>query len=116
MICTKCATELPVEANFCWKCGQPVKEAGAVTPAETSYELCEIVLNSPLLGGATWEATLGGQVIARTPKFSSFSGGLELEKRDELIAQLTAQGWQIVSTGDEETPATLRRKKKKEKS
>ena len=41
MFCSTCGTELPDEANFCWKCGQPVKESvSRAVPAQ--YEFCEI--------------------------------------------------------------------------
>jgi hypothetical protein len=41
MFCSKCGTEIPDEANFCWKCGKPQRPD--VSPVASTYETCEIV-------------------------------------------------------------------------
>jgi len=43
MYCIKCGTELPDEADFCWKCGKPQKGEAQVSPAEPPrWETCEL--------------------------------------------------------------------------
>jgi hypothetical protein len=40
MYCSNCGTEIPDEANFCWKCGKPQKQGIQVD--EQKWEICEI--------------------------------------------------------------------------
>jgi hypothetical protein len=40
MFCGNCGTEIPDEANFCWKCGKPQKPGVQVD--ESRWEMCEI--------------------------------------------------------------------------
>lgn len=74
MFCSKCGTQLPDEANFCWKCGQPTK-------AEVSgdaIEVCQIIrryeTDQNLLGRITghwfwFEAICRDKVIAKSQEY-----------------------------------------------
>ena len=65
MFCINCGTELPDEANFCWKCGKPQKEG--VTVDEPKWEICEIVyetVKAPFFGNCEyrfWARAIGPQ-------------------------------------------------------
>ena len=50
MRCAKCGTELPEEAAFCWKCGQPQKPAESPAAAEPEYEYCDLTFIDRLYG------------------------------------------------------------------
>ncbi len=41
MKCSRCGTEIPDEANFCWQCGMP-QHADAEPQAGQDYETCQI--------------------------------------------------------------------------
>jgi len=45
MFCIDCGTELPDEANFCWKCGKPQRQdvQSDETDWEPEWETCEII-------------------------------------------------------------------------
>jgi len=50
MFCSNCATQLPDEADFCWKCGKPQKQAAE----EPKWETCEVKLAADQKGRMNW--------------------------------------------------------------
>jgi hypothetical protein len=97
MYCSKCGTQLPDEANFCWKCGQPQKQAAS---GPVQYEVCTIKLSGGILT-LRWEAWIGRTRIAQGDAFPQFTGdprGLTQQKNAELVSQLLSQGWEVLTT------------------
>ena len=131
MHCMNCGTELPDVANFCWKCGEPVKPASNAGPI-TEYEHCSIEsrsLDGQVYGGrGVIEAKVGDRVVAevgyelRVPGFWERHGSLRDETVDEwgrvghlayveLVSKLTSMGWEIFPPNQEHV-STLRRPKR----
>jgi len=109
MYCSKCGTQLPDEANFCWKCGQPQKQA-ASWPVQ--YEVCTIRLSEGLT--LRWEAWVGRTRIARGDAFSLFASiELTQQKNAELVSQLLSQGWEVLTTDKFGRVVSMRRPTKK---
>lgn len=83
MFCTSCGTQLPDEANFCWKCGHPMQKnlqgKTDLQHEKPKWEICEIdckaVKESGLLnaGQAQWLAkvtgTKGTYYVGESPTF-----------------------------------------------
>lgn len=123
MFCSKCGTELPDEANFCCKCGHPVKES-ASRAAPVQYEYCEI------RGGwdrheRFWrmQAWVGDTAIAGTRSLKRPRGIYSVRKKNhefnhaqdqairELVAELANQGWEPFIYSPDGNVSTLRRVK-----
>ena len=112
MFCSNCRTQLPDEANFCWKCGKPQKQG--VQVEEAKYEICEIKVyhNSSLFNNyfefyAEAIGPKGAYVVGRTPRFAYSPyrieiGGGEYRKQYALVmalaSELTQAGWEPVPT------------------
>ncbi len=112
MFCMNCGTELPDEANFCWKCGKPQKQtvpAGGSEPvAEPQWETCQIVFaqtHQGFLGKKGMfkvEATgpNGTYSVCQTPEFPVGAepdrDNLQVQKvHNALVARLKNEGWEI---------------------
>ncbi len=121
--CMHCGTQLPDIASFCLKCGKPVKDATTsnVQP-EPRWEYCEIVCQTAgFLGRKSYFAgqSVGAQgvyIAARSTKtFGTIptsrgdapetnAWGSERKSKEalnELIAILSADGWQPSGKGEE---------------
>ena len=118
MFCSKCSTELPGEANFCWKCGQPTSgDASKATPVE--YEFCVIELENVGWSSGIYEAWIDDTVIAKSPKFKrAYSGSnpkiraKETQAKLELISKLMSQGWEPFTYHQDGEVHTMRKAKK----
>ena len=116
MFCSKCGMQLPDEANFCWKCGQPQKEGAEVE--EPQLETCEIVyqvVDRPIFGGGTfmfWAEAIGSKgrynagespvlrgqegppvAYGKSERYAQALKGLE-----ELVSKLTGDGWEYLGS------------------
>lgn len=118
MYCSKCGTQLPDEANFCWKCGLPVSDVPQpTTKTDEKWDTCEIEwIASPLnpleFFGVT--RTFRGKFIAKAVgqqgvyivgetselKPWTMNEGVPPPQNDlrtavdNLIGKLTRAGWQ----------------------
>ncbi|MCC7354881.1 MAG: zinc ribbon domain-containing protein [Anaerolineae bacterium] len=73
MYCSKCGTELPKEANFCWKCGQPQTHAANAPPSAVQYELCTVRKTTVRLGTSLrWEVWVSNTKIAQSSPFMDY--------------------------------------------
>jgi ribosomal protein L7/L12 len=114
MFCSNCGTQIPDEANFCWKCGKP-QNKDIETYQEAKWENCEILWNE------TWTSFTGNNTgffsaeainpygkyrARRTKEFKLGIGGHSpsTDRRDQwnihkaFVEQLLQDGWQ--ATGD----------------
>lgn len=121
MFCTRCGTELPDEANFCWKCGTSIGGTAAA-PSSVDYEFCQITLLSAGSGRERWSARVGNTVIAQGHRFKRYLGFFEFresasEKLDmtiqqahlDLVSHLVSQGWEPFTTNSIGRVTTMRR-------
>ncbi|HBY93341.1 MAG TPA: hypothetical protein DEP84_05135 [Chloroflexi bacterium] len=105
--CVSCGTQLPDEANFCWKCGKPQKQG--VQTEKPKWETCEIVIQRPKEGFYTskyqfWASAIGLQGnynAGESPIFKAVS--VHYPSSDEhkplnahrsLIKKLVEEGWE----------------------
>lgn len=95
MFCYKCGTQLPNEAEFCWKCGKP--QTAQSQGDEPRWETCEIV----------WQKGFVVEAIGPAGKYSpaeaaitsgSQSNDLDVSEHRALVSRLTEEGWE--PTGD----------------
>ena len=111
MFCGKCGTELPEEANFCWKCGQPVKTATVKPATQVLYEYCRITFDWQPFGGLLpnghWIAEVDMEEIARSREASLRSG----EANRELVSHLSSLGWEPMGSDDRGNITVMRRVK-----
>jgi hypothetical protein len=118
MFCGNCGTQIPDEANFCWKCGKSVTEGVTTEAAEVRWESAEIGYEhvSPKSaldyflnkyhGYFTAKAIgLNGVYDAgKTPTFITPRGEPDshdyeaVQSVNNLIAQLARDGWEPVET------------------
>jgi hypothetical protein len=99
MYCAKCRAQLPDQANYCFNCGEPVNRAqGQVVANPAAFEILHIDVeqrrNGFYLFGRgdvyrKYRAKIGGRVIYETD-WSMNDNAL-----NNMVAGLTAQGWQI---------------------
>ena len=110
--CMQCGKELPNDANFCLKCGKPVRDGGQSTPQpESKWTYCEITwTKAGWLDGACyfWAKGIGptgiSAVAKGTIKFAvgstilgpgpSRKDGKTVAACDELIEILVSSGWE----------------------
>jgi hypothetical protein len=104
MFCNDCGTELPDEANFCWKCGKPQRED--IRVERPRWEICEITYPSPWVflcwGHKFWADAIGPQGrynAGDSPTFSTRRGGPYASSQEAvnahnaLIKKLFEDGW-----------------------
>lgn len=112
MYCVSCGTQLPDEANFCWKCGKPQKSG--IRADEPQWEICEIDWRSIKIksGGlfglgdtstegyyfATAIGPKGQYEVAKSKTFHVLGYRPASDTPDEhlqaLISQLVNNGWE----------------------
>jgi ribosomal protein S27AE len=125
MFCSNCGTQLPDEANFCWKCGKPQKQGAQVEELkqaeETKYETCEIFYKRTYEGYAgdkgqfTAEAIgpEGKYCVARSEEFSVASSqgpNFNHPAHKALVNKLVTQGWEQSDRGTNWYNTRFRRK------
>ena len=110
MYCTSCRTQLPDEANFCWKCGKPQRPH--VQPDEPKWEMCEIRYEK-LKQGWTSEFRFWAEAIGPTGSYNAgqsrvfkarrawpISNAESQEEINALIYRLTKAGWEALPRGE----------------
>jgi hypothetical protein len=115
MFCSNCGTELPNEANFCWKCGRPQKPDVEAEPVR--YETCEIVwadVDKPGFLGMKpadfyfWARAIGPDGVYEAARSEELQNHFVLYKGlpihrgavDSVIATLVKDGWEPLSRGE----------------
>ena len=107
MFCNNCGTEIPDEANFCWKCGRPQKEG--VKVEEPKYETCEIfyiIVHEGIFGN---KSVFKAEAIGPKGKYNAgqteiFSIDQMIFKsrhgviHDGLISKLVKDGWDMLES------------------
>jgi hypothetical protein len=116
MYCSNCGTQLPDTANYCLNCGRPQK--AKARKSEDQWEVCKI--EDVYVGGFSPKQQL--QAKAAGPKGTYLAGSSRKYKSNDkrgrdkclsdLISQLTADGWELVGTGDSWYEHTFRRRVK----
>jgi hypothetical protein len=129
MYCIKCGTQLPDEAAFCWKCGQPTTPTPnvAVAPAAITYDRCEIAYDYSsdgyysnylhyvanvtdqkgvyiLMVSEPWEG--GDNMSVPNPKDHPNLGG---RAHPNLVNRLIQLGWEVTGSSDYWYRTVLRR-------
>ncbi len=119
--CMQCGKELPDDANFCLKCGKPIGNAVKPAPqSEQQWEYCEIVCeHSGFFGGKSYflAKAIGAKGVYEagrsTTPFGIYpsgpdggyspagTGGKYQSALDEVLAALSAKGWQPVGRDTE---------------
>lgn len=123
MFCIVCGTELPNEANFCWKCGKPQNEQANVP--EPRYETCEIcidLLRDSVFGKKTYRIYVRainskGEYIVAEQEFKSnrveiYYDDVAKPIHQQMIKQLVQEGWQPTGRGEAFWNDTFRRLEK----
>jgi hypothetical protein len=131
MFCSKCGTQLPDEANFCWKCGKPQK-AGA-SAEKGQYETCEITFETLKEAGFFSRATTerfyahavhptrgvyragesspvkGEQLQYASSSFPDMGDLTTKRELDALVRKLLADGWNMEAAAPVGWKHTFRR-------
>ena len=109
MYCESCGTQLPDEASFCWKCGQPQRDAARHAPDSQQYETCTIEFQDMLIKGC-WVAWLGKNRIAESRSLPlSINAKAAKAAHFELVSQLINNGWQVLTTREGGYVVSMRR-------
>ena len=124
MFCSKCGTQLPDEASFCWKCGTP--QRSNVRTEAPQWETCEIEWEPQFgtfsNGGHFWARAIGPRgvysaVKSQYFKTDGFMSAISFPKGKECIAgqnalvkQLVKDGWEPTGKGREWYSDTFRRR------
>ena len=116
IFCMNCGHELPDDANFCFKCGKPLKSTIQSAQPDARWEYCEIVCKVGGFSGlksyfvAQGTGSHGLYIAARSTKtFYGIDntggdypdthawGGEKKAKAalDEMISLLSADGWEL---------------------
>lgn len=108
MFCINCGTQLPEEANFCWKCGRSQKPG--VQTEEPKWETCEIEPeqeNAGLLRTMFSLQTDRYNYVAKAvgPKgiyMVAETGFVDNHEKavQTLVSQLVQQGWESMGKGE----------------
>lgn len=111
MFCLNCGAQLPDGANFCQKCGKP-QTARSDSHSSLQYYFCALEHFSAFgYGKSKWEARIGNslvaQIIYNVPWTSE--GNLDRQKNIELVALLSSQGWEVLTTNQEGYVTAMRR-------
>lgn len=112
MFCSNCGTQIPDEANFCWKCGKPQKKDFEPSH-QVQLEYCEVMwyeISASFTGnnkGYFYAEAINphGKYTTRETKAFNLGLGGHLPSADrqgtihkEFVDQLLQDGWQ--ATGD----------------
>ncbi len=115
MFCSNCGTQLPDEANFCWKCGKPQKTGVQVD--EPKWETCEIVYADIRLAGPLsrtiqfWAKAVGPLGVYNAGESTKVKAGVSdsyepcewnnkhVTAVNSLVAQLAKDNWQPLPRG-----------------
>ena len=105
MFCSQCGTQLPDDANFCLKCGQPTGQAPAGVGPE-KWEHCQIErkCSAGFLGLRAWTmcwfwadavGPAGRFSAGESRKYSDLTGEEGMQAiHNELVQQLIHGGWE----------------------
>lgn len=120
MYCLRCGTELPQDANFCYKCGTPVGKTGE-TSESTKWEYCEILYKyeyrkKGIFSGeptvtfladavgptgsytaAEAQSYKGGNLYGPVANNSKKESALADNAHKQLVQQLISEGWEATS-------------------
>lgn len=125
MYCSNCGTQIPDDANFCFKCGKPQRTN--IQSDEPKWETCEIFYQKSTEGltgtrGNFYAESIGPDGVkkfARTEEFGCGYNCWEPERdnrkivqiHQELITLLVKNGWESLGTrGENWWSARFRRK------
>jgi hypothetical protein len=128
MYCLNCGTQLPDEANFCWKCGKPVKPVNTQdNQHENQVETCEIIFeerfsipNNQFRFIAQAISPKGRYVAAVSSWWGQFNGPPDSRNKqavanlDYLVRKLGEAGWQSIPNGTAWYNARFQRFKRKQ--
>ena len=107
MYCVNCGTELPDEANFCWKCG--IAQPGASEVLAHKWEYCEILAEDASFRfwarfrfSAKAVGPQGTYMAARSPETFSSPDPYSSDRKhvaacDALVQKLVRDGWEPIS-------------------
>jgi len=105
MLCQKCGTQVPDRANYCWKCGKPVRP-GIKETEEERWETCEVVYqngenNESSCFAAKAIGLYGVYIFGTSSAFHSTQdpdhrNNDHTAKLDLLINRLVEAGWELV--------------------
>lgn len=115
MFCSNCGTQLPDDANFCLKCGQPQKQSQRESTATKQFDVCTIMLHIGLIK-LRWEAWQDKKKLAQSDEFSELSLDIVSRRRQknmDLVSKFLVDGWEVIAT-DQEGCVTAMRKLKKQ--
>lgn len=109
MFCMKCGTQIPDDANFCYKCGASIGQAVRITD-EPKWEHCEIVYdcNEGFVSGHDfwfWAKAVGtsGTYCAASSTHAKYWYGdgtpnsewpVHTQLHSELVRKLVADAWE----------------------
>jgi len=118
MFCGQCGKQLPDDANFCLKCGQP--QRASVQAVEPRWEMCEIRFDSKQKGFFNTIDWFWAQAVGPKGSYNAgesepvLSSSANIKKRDDalhkLIQRLTSEGWEPISRGIEYYAYRFRRR------
>ncbi len=123
MLCQSCGTQVPERANYCWKCGKPMRPG--VQKDDSFTETCEIIFQTddPSYGIGSFSAkaigVFGVYVFGMSSGFHcekapDHMNPDHLSKLDGLINRLVEAGWEPTGEhGPEWWNHRFRRKVKK---
>ena len=113
MFCSNCGTQLPDEANFCWKCGKPQKSSIQVDEPkwETAKIKFEVVKEAGFFSTSSIKfivEAIGPNGIYDPLESQAFKGDMynfpayqsaeSTRVHEELVTKLVKDGWE--STGE----------------
>jgi len=108
MYCSKCGTELPDGANFCWQCGLPQRGQDSSPSSESGYECCILEAEVGIVTGHV-RAKVENAVIAER-HFNPWTDR-STSARNQLAAELASRGWQPVTHDEYGCVVMMRRHK-----
>lgn len=119
MFCSKCGTEVPDDANFCWKCGQPQNVVPQGPPSDMEYDYLNII-DRP--GGClhfftnVWEASVEGDVVEFVT-YTTAVGFVQIARNrgnahTELLSRLSRERWEALTTNNRGRVVSMRRPKR----
>ncbi|MBI4673161.1 MAG: zinc ribbon domain-containing protein [Chloroflexi bacterium] len=107
MFCVNCGTQLPDDANFCFKCGKPQRDTTATNEPTWEWETCEIRRQYSDRDGniqCYWARAVGpgGEYTAwQSQWFGWKEDTLWHQARGSVVETLIQDGWQHIGRGSE---------------